>query len=96
VGILRDERGKPSLARVLLVVVVAYTLTLIAVDAALHLGVGTSVWGLLSAMVIAFAAWAGGPRALQYLGPQIGSTVAGITSGKRTSREPDLYKDDEK
>lgn len=95
-SLFRDERGKVSLARVLLFVVVIYTLGLVAADSFIALGVGGAVWSMLSGMVVVFVGWAAGPRLAQYLFPQLAAFVSSIGSGKGSRSEPNLYRDDER
>lgn len=76
---LTDERGKPSTSRRLLWLTLLWTLALATADAALDaVAVPEPVYGLLSAVLIALIAWAGGPRALENLGAQIGKVAEAI------------------
>lgn len=80
---LTDERGKPSTSRRLLWITLLWTLALTTADAVLaRVTVPEPAWGLLSAVLIALIAWAGGPRALENLGNQVGKVAEAFRRGK--------------
>ncbi len=89
-GFFRDERGARSAARVLLMTVVAYTLILILGDALGWLAVGTDAYTLLGGLVTILGAWAGGPRAMQYLGPQVGAVLSRVGGRRRGYSGPEV------
>ena len=89
-GLLRDERGARSAARVLLMAVVGYTLPLILGDALGWIAVGTDAYTLLGGLVTILGAWAGGPRAMQYLGPQVGAVLSRVGGGRRGYSGPEV------
>lgn len=78
-SLLRDEHGKLSTARCLLWVWSVFCLTLIA----LHWSeVGQAVLSFLGSVELSLCAIVGGPRALQYIGPQLGSIIGAIGQSK--------------
>ena len=85
IGFLHDERGARSTARVLLATTVLYTLILILGDALGWVAVGTDAYTLLGGLVTILGAWAGGPRAMQYLGPQLGAVLSRVGGRGRYS-----------
>ena len=85
IGFLHDERGARSMARVLLATTVLYTLILILGDALGWVAVGTDAYTLLGGLVTILGAWAGGPRAMQYLGPQLGAVLSRVGGRGRYS-----------
>ena len=87
---LHDERGAKSMARVLLMAVVVYTLILISGDALGWIKVGTDAYTLLGGLVTILGAWAGGPRAMQYLGPQLGAVLSRVGGGRRGYSGPEV------
>ncbi len=87
---LHDERGAKSMARVLLVTTVLYTLILILGDALGWVAVGTDAYTLLGGLVTILGAWAGGPRAMQYLGPQLGSVLSRVGGGRGGYSGPEV------
>lgn len=94
-GALHDEQGAVSSARLLLWIVVPFTLLVILLDAALEgFSVPNAGYQILGALSSALVLWAGGPRAMQYLGPQLGAMVSTIGSALRDKRLPS-HDDDE-
>ena len=77
-SLLRDEQGAWSSARVGLWSVLGFTGWYIVS----HDKPDTAVLSLLGSVCIGFMAWAGGPRAMQYLGPTIGNVAQGIASAR--------------
>lgn len=75
---LRDEQGAWSSARIGLWTVLAFTAWYIVS----HDKPDTGVLSLLGSALLGFMGWAGGPRMMQYLGPQIGAVAQGIASAK--------------
>lgn len=78
--LIQDEQGHLSSARVLLWVWSLFSLALIALT---WRELSNAVLAFLSGVEIALIAWAGGARIAQYLGPQIGSTAAGVGQSVR-------------
>ena len=68
-GFFQDEQGDHSLARVSFFATLAFTLVVIVADIRWY-EVPEVVYGLLEAVVVALAAWAGAPRAMRYLRSQ--------------------------
>jgi hypothetical protein len=77
-GVFHDERGSLSAARVFLAVDLAQTIVYIFLCTLTDRALSNAVLGFDGSTITAFAAWAGGSRVAQYLGPQIGSIGAGI------------------
>ena len=95
--LIQDETGATSSARTSFWVVLLVSLGLIIADAVSDaVRVPEPGYTLLGAIVGIVGVWAAGPRIAQYLGPQIGAMVQGIGNAKRSPREPDLYRDDER
>jgi len=76
---LTDENGKPSAARILLVLCLLFTAVLIAFDTVLWGDVGSDIYSLLSVIFIGLLSWAGAPRLAAHLLPQIGAAASGIS-----------------
>ncbi len=89
-GVFHDERGARSMARVLLATTVVYALPLILGDALGWITVGTDAYTLLGGLVTILAAWAGGPRAMQYLGPQVGAVLSRVGGGRGGYSGPEV------
>tara|TARA_R110000744_G_scaffold6132_1_gene21539 strand:- start:95 stop:406 length:312 start_codon:yes stop_codon:yes gene_type:complete len=89
IEIVKDERGSLSAARVFLAISLAFTGTLIVLDSTVW-DVPEVVYTLLGSITFGLLAWAGGPRAMQYLGPQIGAVTSGIAKAVKGPRRPDL------
>jgi len=67
-GLLMDETGYPSTARVGLWVTLLVALPLIVADSRNpRVDVPDSAYGMLTTLFIAFASWAAGPRVAQYI-----------------------------
>ena len=93
--ILSDESGKPSAARILLCVCLAFTAVIITADALLWATVPNAAYALLGTIFTGLLAWTTGPRIAQYLGPQIVALAKGIASGTvREPRRPELLDND--
>jgi len=75
---LTDENGKPSAARVLLVLCLIFTAVLIIFDTVLWGSVGSDIYSLLSVIFIGLLSWAGAPRLAAHILPQIGAAASGI------------------
>jgi hypothetical protein len=85
--ILRDEQGKDSLSRHLLVATVVFTFGVVVADLVLPgTAIGSAVYSLLGTFGTVFAAWAAGPRIAQYIGPAIGQIAGGIAAGRHTRK----------
>ena len=87
--ILRDERGSLSAARSFLLGALVFTGTLIVLDSTVW-DVPEVVYTLLGSITFGLLAWAGGPRAMQYLGPQVGAVTSGIAKAVKGPQRPDL------
>jgi hypothetical protein len=79
-NIFRDEQGKFSMSRTLLVSNTLFIFILGSVHVFKHMAVDGALWSLLGGMELAFVGWAGGRAMMQYLGPQIGAFASGISS----------------
>ena len=77
---LDDEQGHRSMARLALVAELIYVWLLGLLDISPRIEVPGPVWVLHGSLILALVAWAGGPRALQYLGPQVGKVSAAIAT----------------
>lgn len=94
-SLLRDEQGGWSSARVGFWVWTVFTIALILlVVTKVVSDPGQAVWSLVGGVFLALIAWAGGPRAMQYLGPRVGEFAKSIADARR--KEPDMYRDDER
>ncbi len=77
--LMDDENGKTSTARLAFWLTLLVTLTIVVLDAIrIDVTVPVAAYSLLGSLCVALAAWAGGPRIAQYLGPQVGKVAAGI------------------
>jgi hypothetical protein len=95
--ILSDEKGKPSAARILLCVCLAFTASIITADALLWATVPNAAYALLGTIFTGLLAWTTGPRIAEYLGPQLGALTKGIAAATvREPRRPDLLDSDPK
>lgn len=94
---LRDERGKTSMARTLLVVEVIHVLAMGVLGAVGAVWLSPSWWAFQGPVTIALVAWAAGPRGLQYLGPQLGNVARGIAAAaSRHTRTDNRFRDSER
>mgnify|MGYP003654729767 CR=1 FL=1 len=100
--ILSDEKGKLSAARVLLVLSLAFTGTVILLDIMFDAIVPNAAYALLGTIFSGLLIWSSGPRIAQYLGPQVGAIASGIGSAlTREPRRPEMldnhpsYREDE-
>lgn len=75
---LRDEQGAWSSARIGMWTVLVFTGWYIVTREKPDAG----VLSLCGSALLGFMAWAGGPRAMQYLGPTIGNVAQGIASAR--------------
>lgn len=91
--ILTDERGTPSAARSFLFGCLMFTAALIVLDSAFW-DVPEVVYTLLGSINVGLMAWAGGPRAMQYLGPQVSGVAAGIAKAVKGPQRPELLDSD--
>ena len=87
--ILRDERGSLSAARIFLAVSLFFTGIIIVLDSTIW-EVPDPVYCLLGGLAVGLGAWAGGPRAMQYLGPQVAGMASGIAQAVKGPQQPDL------
>ena len=88
-GILKDERGTVSAARTFLLGTLLFIGALIILDSTIW-DVPEVAYTLLGSLGVGLLAWAGGPRAMQYIGPQISGITAGIAKAVRSPRRPEL------
>lgn len=88
-GILRDERGSLSAARSFLLGALLFTGALIVLDSTIW-DVPEVVYTLLGSIGVGLMAWAGGPRVVQYLGPQVSAVASGIAKAIRNPQRPGL------
>ena len=91
--ILTDEQGSPSAARTFLLGSLLFTGALIVLDSTIW-DVPEVAYTLLGSLGVGLLAWAGGPRAMQYIGPQISGVTAGIAKAIKRPRQPDLLDND--
>lgn len=95
-GFFHDEQGDWSLARVLCVVAIGFTLAII-VAACMGCDVPNAAWALLTSLDLALVGWAAGPRIARYLLPQVGAAAAGVASAaQRFARTDNRFRDDER
>lgn len=93
---LRDERGKVSTARLAFWLTLLVTLTLCILDAVRDdVTVPVAAYSLLGSLCVALAAWAGGPRIAQYLGPQVGRVASSIAQAIERPAYRDISESDE-
>lgn len=95
-SLLSDEQGNLSSARCSMWIVLITTLALITLDALLSITISNASYSLLGTLCVALIAWAGGPRAMQYLGPQISRVASAIGSARNDPSLPNRFKDDER
>ena len=86
-SLLRDERGDWSSARVGMWTVLVF----LGVYIVTHAKPDTAVLSLGGSIELGFMAWAGGPRAMQYLGPQIGAVAQGIAQSRPPFEGMDMH-----
>ena len=91
--ILSDERGSLSAARSFLLGALVFTGALIVLDSTIW-DVPEVVYTLLGSIGMGLLAWAGGPRAMQYLGPQVSGVAAGIAKAVKGPQRPELLDSD--
>lgn len=91
--ILRDERGSLSAARIFLAVSLIFTGIIIVLDSTIW-EVPEPVYSLLGGLAVGLVAWAGGPRAMQYLGPQVAGMASGIAQAVKGPQRPELLDSD--
>lgn len=78
--LLRDENGQLSTARTSFWLWLVVFILVIGVDVLTPIEVASHVFSAMVAVVIALAAWAGGSKMAQHLGPQIGKAARAISS----------------
>lgn len=88
-GFFFDERGAKSLARGSLALELVYVWWLGWQDVFRDVEVPLEIYALHGSITIALVAWAGGPRAMQYIGPQVAGVARGISAAAR--RRPAGY-----
>ena len=91
--ILHDERGTPSAARTFLFGFLVFTAAIIILDSVFW-DVPEVIYTLLGSINVGLMAWAGGPRAMQYLGPQVSGVAAGIAKAVKGPQRPELLDSD--
>ena len=77
-SLLRDEQGSLSTARCAFWITLLVALALAVLDATGATNTRPEGYTMLGTVVLALAAWAGGPRIGQYLAPQIGKAGQAI------------------
>lgn len=77
-SLLKDETGSLSSARVGFWVWTVFTIAIIIARMAGAPDPGNAVWSLVGGVFIALIGWAGGPRIMAYLAPQIGAMTKAI------------------
>jgi hypothetical protein len=88
-GIITDEQGNMSAARVFLACTLLFTAIIIVLDSVAW-DVPGAAYTLLGSLGVGLLAWAGGPRVAQYVAPQIGAVASGIAKSIKEPRWPDL------
>jgi CHASE2 domain-containing sensor protein len=92
-GILDDEQGNRSMARVSLVWALLFAAAMMVTDAVLTWqhkpNLPNALYTLLSSVVLALIGWAAGPRVFQYLGPQLSGAGSAIASALRRTAQGD-------
>ena len=81
-SLLRDEQGSLSTARCAFWLTLIVTLVLIVLHAFGLARPPEAAYTLLGTVVLALAAWAGGPRIGQYIAPQIGRAAAALSRAR--------------
>lgn len=91
----RDEQGNWSSARVLLWLDLTFLSVLVWRDAASDaFNVPSEAYAMLGGIGTFLLLWAAGPRAMQYLGPQVGKAVNAIAAAARKKLD-NMRTDDE-
>lgn len=94
---LKDETGKNSMGRVLLIVNLFGVYFAGGLEALTPVEFPGEWWALQATIFIGLLAWVAGPRGLQYLGPQIGDTMAGLKAAiSKRKQGVDSRTDDER
>lgn len=92
----RDEKGKPSLSRVALIINLLFTGFLIVMDATGTWTVRVDVWVLQATIFTGLLAWAGGPRIAEHISKiGVGATGSLAKLGRRKGTD-DHKQDDER
>ncbi len=84
-SLLRDEQGGWSTARCAFWLTLFVALALVVLDATGTTNTRTEGYTMLGTVVLALAAWAGGPRIGQYLAPQIGKVGQAIAASAKAA-----------
>ncbi len=95
-SLIQDEQQNLSSARCALWGTLVFTLFMVLLDTVGVVTMSQAAYTLLGGFVMAFAAWSGGPRAMQYLGPQAAKFANALSRSSTDKREPDLRGDDER
>src|SRR4051812_45545092 len=86
-SVVKDEQENYSMARVLLVI---WTMVIVG-EVVFNLARLTQpLLTFLSSIYMFLCAWAGGPRAMQYLAPVIGSITSAIGQAKNVETSTDI------
>lgn len=94
-SLLRDEQGGWSSARTGFWLWTVFTIVLVLLVVTSRVkDPGQAVWSLIGGVFLALIAWAGGPRAMQYLGPQVSKFAEGIGQAKRDPALPSRHDDE--
>ena len=97
--LLEDEGRDLSAARCGMWVTVALVLMIVTIDTVLTIvnapaRIPNTVYGLMGTMFVSFASWAAGPRIAEYLAPQLGAAVQGLSGAARDARLPSKTDDE--
>lgn len=95
-SLIEDEQKNLSSARCGLWSTLLFTFFLVLLDTFGVVSMSQAAYTLLGGLLFAFAAWSGGPRAMQYLGPQAAKFADALGRASTAKREPDIRTDDER
>lgn len=85
--LIKDENDGVSSARVGFWIWTVFTIALIAgVVTGTVADPGNAVWSLVGGVFLALIGWAGGPRMMQHLAPQIGNLARAIGDARVSER----------
>jgi hypothetical protein len=87
-GFIHDERGSRSSARLLLYIVTAQIIHLIEAAVFFAAKVPAEAWVILTAMFMALAGWAAGPRIAQVISPIGTKALESLADVIRARRDP--------
>lgn len=90
-----DEQEKKSFSRIWFSIWLANAIVMMWVDLLTGATISAAHQAIIGAGVLLLGGMAGGPRIMQYVGPQIGKVAAAIGQAKRDKRLPNPLTDDE-